>query len=259
MARRLGLRRTALAAGRLFAERSLLAATHRGQARATGRILCYHAVGTPDWGVNDVSPKRFREQLEWALGAGYRFVPAREIAVAGGGASDLAVTFDDGLASVVANAAPILAELGIPWSIFVVTDWAAGRHRFGDGVVLSWREIARLAESGVEVGSHSVSHANFGRIDPARACEELYRSRAAIAEHTGHLTSAFAIPLGSSRHWTAHAHRLASEAGYELVYSQCERTRMAGTVARTFVTHFDGERLFRAALRGAFDDWEERV
>lgn len=259
LTRQSGFKRATPAAGRLFLERTLLAATHRGEPRATGRILCYHSIGTPAWGVNDVSPALFRRQLEWALRAGYRFVPAREIAADGRGPCDLAVTFDDGLASVAINAAPILTELGIPWSVFVVSDWAAGRHGFGDGVILSWSEIARLAETGVEVGSHSVSHPNFGRIEMARAREELYRSRAAIAEHIGQPPTAFAIPMGGSRDWTAQAHQLAREAGYELVYSQAERTRVAGTLPRTFITCFDGMRLFRAALRGAFDNWEERV
>ena len=41
---------------------------------------------------------------------------------------DLAITFDDGLKSVLTNAAPILAEYDVPWSLFVVSDWADGRQ-----------------------------------------------------------------------------------------------------------------------------------
>jgi hypothetical protein len=33
--------------------------------------------------------------------------------------------------------------------------------------------------------------------------------------------------------------------------------RPPGTVPRTFITRFDNDRLFRAALGGAFDRWEE--
>ena len=82
--RALGVRRSTLAAARLYAERSLLSVRGDARARPTGRILCYHSVGTPAWGVNDVSPARFRRQLESALRRGYRFVPAREIALTGG-------------------------------------------------------------------------------------------------------------------------------------------------------------------------------
>ena len=49
----------------------------------------------------------------------------------------------------------------------------------------------------------------------------------------------------------------AKDAGYELVYAQAEETRSTDTVARTFVTKFDGDRIFRALLKGKFDSWEE--
>jgi len=42
-----------------------------------------------------------------------------------------------------------------------------------------------------------------------------------------------------------------------VVYAQAEETRPAGTVARTFVTSFDADRIFRSLLGGAFDRWEE--
>ena len=83
-ARRAGLRRAQLAALRMRCERTLLAGLGRNRARTRGRILCYHSVGTPQWGVNDVSPTQFRRHLELALAAGYRFVRAEEIAHSGG-------------------------------------------------------------------------------------------------------------------------------------------------------------------------------
>lgn len=259
VARALGLRRATLAAARLYAERSALSLGRGTPERNAGRILCYHSVGTPAWGVNDVSPERFRWQLESALRCGYHFVPARTIAGTGGDARDLAVTFDDGLASVATNAAPVLRELGIPWSIFVVSDWATGRHRFGDGVMLTWSEIARLADEDVEIGSHSVTHPDFGRLDSASVRAELARSRAAIEKHIGCAPATFAIPFGGSRNWTIDAHAAAIDAGYDVILSQSEERRPAGTVGRSFITRFDGARFFRAALLGAFDRWEETL
>src|SRR5579859_3792647 len=157
LTRRTGLRRHHVAAARMCCERALLAAVPRSRTAASGRILCYHSVGTPAWGVNDVSPARFRRHLERPLVAGYRFVPADAIACGGGQPGELAITFDDGLQSVATNAAPVLAELGIPWSLFVVSDWADGKHQFGPHTMLGWRQLARLAERGVVIGSHSAS------------------------------------------------------------------------------------------------------
>src|SRR5579885_416554 len=148
LARRAGLRRQRLAATRMCCERIALAAVARRRVAPGGRLLCYHSVGTPAWGVNDVSPRRFAEQIQWLLRAGYRIIPAERIARGSGGPRDVAITFDDNLASVAHNAAPLLADLGLPWTLFVVSDWAEGCHGFGDGVFLNWDAIERLAARG---------------------------------------------------------------------------------------------------------------
>ena len=45
--------------------------------------------------------------------------------------------------------------------------------------------------------------------------------------------------------------------GYRTVYAQSVDTRQAGTIPRTFITRIDKPMLFRAALAGAYDNWEE--
>jgi peptidoglycan/xylan/chitin deacetylase (PgdA/CDA1 family) len=209
--------------------------------------------------VNDVTPRRFREHIELALRLGYRFVPPREVAAGRASERDLAITFDDGLLSVAGAAAPILSQYGIPWTLFIVVDWTEGKHGFGDGVVMGWREVERLASQGVEIGSHSVSHPDFARLGSVEAGHELVESRRIIESRIGVVTTEFAIPLGQSLNWPADAHAAAVQAGYEHVYAQSVVKRPPGTVPRTFVTRFDDRRVFRAALGGAFDSWEEWV
>jgi hypothetical protein len=80
-----------------------------------------------------------------------------------------------------------------------------------------------------------------------------------IRARTGITPDAFAIPLGQSRDWPAGFGTIAEELGYKFVYAQSAAKRPAGTVARTFITRWDSSRVFRAALGGAFDNWEEWV
>ena len=242
---------------RTLCERTALSAVQRRPQVAFGRILCYHSVGTPEWGVNDLSPDRFRRQLQLALSLGFRFVSADRVAGGDALSNELAVTFDDAPLSVLHNAAPVMDELGIPWTLFVVTDWASGRHGSGRGLLMGWSEIRELARAGVQVGSHSVTHPNFGLIELQQARSELYGSRQVLADQLGKAPDAFAIPFGQSRDWNPDVMEIAESAGYRRVYAQAHETRPSGTIGRTFITRFDRDRLFLAALRGAFDAWEE--
>ncbi|MCX4194106.1 polysaccharide deacetylase family protein, partial [Methylobacterium organophilum] len=171
---------------------------------------------------------------------------------------DLAVTFDDGWRSVLSGAAPVLSDLGIPWTLFVVSGWLDRPESAPPGI-LGWRAIEALAANGVEIGSHSITHPNFGWLDAAEAAAELEGSRRAIEVRLGFLPDSFAIPLGQSANWTEAAAGAARQAGYRIVYAQAVETRPIGTVARNFVTQFDNALVFDALLRGAFDAWEEWV
>jgi peptidoglycan/xylan/chitin deacetylase (PgdA/CDA1 family) len=250
-----GVRSTAEAA-RLFADRHALATFGRDTPRSAGRILCYHSVGQPRWGVNDISTRRFQQQIEAALEAGYRFVPAAELVRTGGGPHDLSVTFDDGPRSVLTTAAPILASYGIPFSVFVVSGWS--EDGLG-GDALSWDEVTQLADLGAEIGNHSATHPDFSRIDKDRAVDEIGTAQELIETRTGIRTTTFAIPWGQSGNWPAHAHNAARELGYDVIYAQAEQTRAPDTVARTFVTRADSTRVFDALLRGRYDRWEEWI
>jgi peptidoglycan/xylan/chitin deacetylase (PgdA/CDA1 family) len=257
-ARRVGLRREHMRSARVMVVRRALSTWPRRRPPAVaGRILCYHGVGTPAWGYNDITPAQLRRQLELAMRRGYRFVPAEDIARTGGTPGDLAVTFDDGLRSIGEDAAPILAELGVPWTVFVVSGWASGEGWADPELFLGWEELTELARRGATLGSHSVSHPNFGRLDEDAARHEMVESRRAIEAATGLSIDTFAIPLGQSGDWSEACSTIAAEAGYRLVYAQAAETRWPGTVPRSFITGFDDDRVFLAALDGAFDRWEE--
>jgi peptidoglycan/xylan/chitin deacetylase (PgdA/CDA1 family) len=241
----------------MYCERQALASFAGRSFKSTGRLLCYHSIGQPELGVNDASPRRFRRQIELAIRQGYRFVPAAKIARGDGGPRDLSITFDDGWRSALAAAAPILGEYRIPWTLFVATGMVDRPSEWHRSRVLGWDEIGELLEMGVEIGSHSVSHPDFGRIDEQQAIDELNISRMTLKSRLGIAVDCFAIPFGQSGNWTSFAQDAARQAGYQLIYAQAENTRTQGTIPRTFVTSMDNDRIFSALLGGAFDNWEE--
>ena len=257
VARAVGIRQSTSVAVRARFERELIAARRHRGAPPRNRILCYHSVGTPEWGINDVSPAHFRRQLESALDAGYTFLPADQLSpYPTNGERCLAVTFDDGTRSTATNAAPILADLGIPWTVFVVSAWAEGKHESGPELFLDWRDIEELAAAGVTIGSHSVTHPDFGQLDARAAACELFESREMIRRRTGLDADEFAIPFGLAKNWTTMAADAARAAGYRRVYAQADELRPPDTEPRTFITSVDRQLIFRAALDGAYDRWE---
>lgn len=112
-------------------------------------ILMYHRVATPPvdpWGLA-VAPERFRDQLAALKSA--RKIFAMDDFMAALSAGDLppeavAITFDDGYRDNLVRAAPLLAEVGAPATIFL-TGGAIGRSE-----AFWWDELARmiLVESG---------------------------------------------------------------------------------------------------------------
>ena len=222
-----------------------------------GRILAYHSVGTPKWGVNDVSPAAFQRHLQIAADDGWTFATPAEV-IAEPGKQQLALTFDDGLTSVLANALPVLRHHGIPATAFVVTGWADGQSpHWARQLLLDWQGLSALQAGGMSLASHSVTHRDFSTLAADEIRKELETSRDRLAAMLGIETDDFAIPYGQSANWTQAASRAATEAGYRTVYAQCVASRPAGTIPRTFITRIDRPIVFRAALAGAYDSWEE--
>ncbi|MGE3075579.1 MAG: polysaccharide deacetylase family protein [Dehalococcoidia bacterium] len=252
LSRKVRDQRWRLAPWRLRAERAIIPRSGRPRLRSGGRVLSYHSTGTPSWGVNDVTPAAFFEQITAARRAGYRFCEVRDIASGAAGPKDLAITFDDGLRSIL-NVTPFLVQEAIPYAVFVVSDWPSSDAE----TFLTWKDLEGLLPGGATIGSHSVTHANFRDLHPGQREFELTESRRVIADTLGITPEMFAIPFGRARDWNADCTGLAQAAGYSAILGQSEMRTPVGTVGRSFLCRFDGPRQFQAVLEGRFDNWEE--
>jgi peptidoglycan/xylan/chitin deacetylase (PgdA/CDA1 family) len=84
-------------------------------------VLCYHGVSETWPDPTAVTPSDFAAQLEGLLARGYQGQTLASALVAPAAPRTFAVTFDDAPLSVYERAAPILAELGLPATVFVAT------------------------------------------------------------------------------------------------------------------------------------------
>ncbi|PWT82891.1 MAG: hypothetical protein C5B57_07935 [Blastocatellia bacterium] len=95
--------------------------------RRSAAILLYHRIASREADVHRlaVTPDAFRSQMR-QLSQSLRVMPLAEIAEAASSGEppegSVALTFDDGYLDNLENAAPILAEFGLPATFFVTTE-----------------------------------------------------------------------------------------------------------------------------------------
>ena len=171
-------------------------------------VLIYHRVGRRTDVEVDLPAELFAEQLAWLRAqadvvtleeALARLAAPSGTAAAADASGDrpvVAVTFDDGTADFAEVAVPLLAEHGVPATLYVATAFVDEGRSFPDaGTPLSWGALTEAAASGlVTVGSHTHSHALLDRLDPSAVDDELDRSIDLIGEHVGVAPRHFAYP-----------------------------------------------------------------
>ena len=169
-------------------------------------ILTYHAVEHGPAPLC-IAPSLFAQHLEALSAAGARPVtisqlPARIESGAPFG-SAVALTFDDAFASVADQAAPLLAERGWPATVFAVSehlgrhnDWPTQPARAPNLALADRRQLALLAASGWEIGSHGARHEPLDSAGVDEAEAEVVASRQRLEQSLGVHVESFAYPYG---------------------------------------------------------------
>jgi len=188
-------------------------------------VLCYHAASA-SWGhVLSTEPALIERQVRRLLRCGYQPATAAE-AAARANARLLHATFDDAYRSVP-EAVDVLARLGVPSSVYVCSGFADG-----DGVIpelaadaerhpaelatMGWDELRALADRGVEIGSHTVSHPHLPRLSTEEIRRELRESRRRIEDELGRPCRVLAYPYGE---YDERCVTEARAAGYEFAFT----------------------------------------
>jgi peptidoglycan/xylan/chitin deacetylase (PgdA/CDA1 family) len=172
-------------------------------------ILGLHGVAPPD-PVNDpenhlLAPDRFRTEVRRLQAAGFELVTVAELARRAGGGPPppgLAVlSFDDGMDNNHAVLLPLLRELGVPATVYVISGligrpnpWMAEAT---GARMMTEAELRELATSGVEIGAHTVDHPDMAQLDEAACLEQMTASKAALEALLGTPVETFAYPYCS--------------------------------------------------------------
>jgi len=166
-------------------------------------ILVYHNIGPQAKGRLTIGVKSFDEQMRYLKSQGIRVVSLKEFLEYASLQRQLprksvVLTFDDGYKAFLQYAYPILKELGFTATLFVYTDYiGAGRN------ALSWAELTKLGDEGLQIEAHSKSHGDMRRASgesaeeyPKRIGAELNQPRELFLKNLGHYPETLAYPFG---------------------------------------------------------------
>jgi len=130
-----------------------------------------------------VSIRTLVRQLEW-IGRRYDIcsldeLHARQKAGVGKGKPPAAITFDDGYADVYHNALPIFVKMGVPFAVFVTTDFIGGQVPFShDELYLRLAALMSKSEGGAARLGEMLKHVDCWNIisgEFSSASSEPYR------------------------------------------------------------------------------------
>ena len=168
-------------------------------------ILQYHHVSEDTPSVTSVTPAQFKAQMAFIKENEFTVLPLEEVVASiknGDTLPDkaLAITFDDGYASIADNAHPILKAYGFPYTIFIGIDPIESGYRD----IMSWDTLRALSEDGVALANHSWAHDHLIRQQEdesqaqwlSRVEKDLLDTEAEIKAQTGQSHRMLAYPYG---------------------------------------------------------------
>jgi peptidoglycan/xylan/chitin deacetylase (PgdA/CDA1 family) len=204
------------------------------RARAAGMapvmVLFYHRVADDAGSPWTMSNREFSEQIRWLQGrfelvtmeeAQRRLIEKRNPRPA------VHITFDDGYDANCDEAIPLLIAKKIPCTYFVSSQCVLERIPFPHDVAErctvrpnTLAQIQAMAAAGVEIGAHTRTHADIGRLhNPREIRDEMVGSGLELEQALGRPVRYFAFPYGQPANMSPAAFQFAREYGYQAVCS----------------------------------------
>lgn len=151
-----------------------------------------------------VTPGDFARQMDWLAGNGYHpidFDQLRGYVLGGGRLPDrpIVLTFDDGYRDMYTTAYPILRAHGFKAVAYVVSGFV------NSPVSVTADQVLEMDANGIQIGAHSVSHADLTRLSSDNLRHEVFDSKAALEALVGHPVLDFCYPYGRVNDGVRHA------------------------------------------------------
>ncbi|HET7418990.1 MAG TPA: polysaccharide deacetylase family protein [Candidatus Dormibacteraeota bacterium] len=186
-------------------------------------ILMYHYIRTPPSMKSDmlgyrlsVAPDVFETQMDWLYAHGYHPVNFNQVRAYFAGtdalpARPVVITLDDGYRDLYTTAFPILKAHGFTAVAYIVPNFV------GWPQYVTTEQVLELDRNGIEIASHTMSHANLAKMSYGSVMYELVQSKRWLEELVGHPVVDFAYPSGQ---FTALTVAAVQRAGYDTAVTE---------------------------------------
>ena len=167
-------------------------------------ILTYHSIDSSGSPVS-LSEPVFRTHARF-LGSGrVNVVPLADLPAVPDEKDAVALTFDDGFLNFTTTVLPVLAGLGLPATIFVVSEAVGGTNAWGgrdaSGIptlpLMGWQELRAAVQAGFEIGAHTRTHPDLTTLSAAQVEDETTGCVERIFAELGQRPRRFAYPYGA--------------------------------------------------------------
>ncbi len=197
----------------------------KSKKRPLVRVLCFHDVTDLVWFKNLVAYMDERHHII----SPEDFVAARFDTKK----INVLITFDDGYASWVDVALPVLNERNKKAIFFVNSglievshDMEAQKKFVSDNLLLStprktlsWNDVSQLHAEGYTIGGHSEGHKRLSELGDEALSADIEGDKKCIEENVGTNIIMFAYPFGRTSDYTERTQRVVGEAGYEYAFT----------------------------------------
>lgn len=198
-------------------------------------VLCYHRLEGKAGGSLSIEPALFEEQMQKIKDSGIPVIGMQDFLAWRRGEKNIPpksiiITIDDGYVSSYDVGWPILKKYGFPFTMYVYLTYI----NIG-GKSITWQQLAEMRDAGVDIGSHTVLHADL-KFKPKRLTGsqlpmsstvmpmdydtwlkfELEHSKHVIEDKLGIKCSTIAYPYGLNNEKVREA---AAAAGYEAAFT----------------------------------------
>ena len=181
-------------------------------------FLMYHELGLPgrplcrsdkSYSRYAVEENNFRSQMQWLQQTGWRGLNVGEALTSKPQVNDaqpsVVITFDDGCATDLGTAVPILKESGFNATFYITVGFLGQRG------YLTSSQLRELSALGFEVGCHSTTHAYLPDLDCDGLHREVAESKTQLEQIVGKPVEHFSCPGGR---YNATVIQSARDAGY---------------------------------------------